>query len=95
LDAYQRQKDILLMMVSLLSAVTGYYFGRVPGERGADAARKAQSAAEQSSKEIRTAGAQAVGKFESALSRMSAGQHTDEVAGELRTAVDSFRATLL
>jgi hypothetical protein len=41
-DAFQRQKDILLIAMGLLGTVTGYYFGRVPAERGADAARAAQ-----------------------------------------------------
>jgi hypothetical protein len=39
-DAFGRQKDILLYGLSLLGAVIGYYFGRVPAELHAQAAQK-------------------------------------------------------
>ena len=32
LDAFARQKDLLLYALGLLGTVTGYYFGRVPAE---------------------------------------------------------------
>jgi hypothetical protein len=39
-DAYDRQKDVTLLGLSLLSAVLGYYLGRVPAEKHASEARK-------------------------------------------------------
>ena len=38
--ALGRQKDILLLGLGLLGTVIGYYFGRLPAEREADAARQ-------------------------------------------------------
>jgi hypothetical protein len=94
-DAYQRQKDILLIAMGLLGTVTGYYFGRVPAERGADAARQAQKTAEKSANEVRDAGAAAAGKFEAALGKLSAGQNVKpQDQQELSTALHDFRVTL-
>jgi len=39
-DAFTREKDILQYGLSLLGAVIGYYFGRVPAELHAQAAQK-------------------------------------------------------
>ncbi|RTM14409.1 MAG: hypothetical protein E6R08_02385 [Nevskiaceae bacterium] len=94
-DAYQRQKDILLIAIGLLGTVTGYYLGRVPAERGADAARQAQKAAEKSANDVRDAGAKAAGSFQTALDKLSAGQNVktqDQQA--LTEALSNFRATL-
>lgn len=94
-DAYQRQKDILLIAMGLFGTVTGYYFGRVPAERGADAARQAQKTAEKSASDVRDAGATAAGKFEAALDRLSAGQNVQpKDQQELSNALHNFRATL-
>ncbi len=53
LDAYHRQKDVLLLALGLLGTVTGYYFGRVPAERHADAARGAAKTAQESEQKVR------------------------------------------
>lgn len=39
-DAFTRAKDVLLYALSLLGAVIGYYFGRVPAELHAQSAQK-------------------------------------------------------
>src|SRR3569832_1352314 len=46
-DAYNREKDIMLYVVSLFGTVTGYYLGRVPAEVNARRAETAASAAQQ------------------------------------------------
>ena len=94
-DAYQRQKDILLIAMGLLGTVTGYYFGRVPAERGADAARQAQKTAEKSANEVRDAGAKAAGTFEAALEKLSSGGNVQsQDRQELSNALNNFRTTL-
>ena len=42
----QGKKDVLLIAMSLLGTVTGYYFGRIPGELRAEAAEEASRKAE-------------------------------------------------
>ncbi|SRR6266478_5968322 len=44
-DAYERGNDSLLYGLSLLGTVLGYYFGRIPAEKSASAARKDASRA--------------------------------------------------
>jgi hypothetical protein len=39
-EAYERQKDLLILAVGLLGTVTGYYLGRVPAELRAKAAQQ-------------------------------------------------------
>jgi hypothetical protein len=46
--AFSREKDILLLALGFLGTVTGYYLGRVPAEKQADAARDAADKATQS-----------------------------------------------
>ena len=46
-EAYNREKDIMLYVVSLFGTVTGYYLGRVPAEVNARRAEKAASVAQQ------------------------------------------------
>ncbi len=46
-DAYNREKDIMLYVVSLFGTVTGYYLGRVPAEVNARRAETAARAAQQ------------------------------------------------
>lgn len=45
--AFQRMKDILLLALPLLGTILGYYFGRVPAERRAEASEQKASAAQQ------------------------------------------------
>ena len=62
-DAYNREKDIMLYVVSLFGTVTGYYLGRVPAEvnaRRADtAARAAQQQLSESQEKLGAATAEA------------------------------------
>jgi hypothetical protein len=46
-EAYNREKDIMLYVVSLFGTVTGYYLGRVPAEVNARRAETAARAAQQ------------------------------------------------
>ena len=47
IDAYNRQKDIMLYVVSLFGTVTGYYLGRVPAEANAKRAERLADTAQQ------------------------------------------------
>lgn len=55
-DAYNREKDIMLYVVSLFGTVTGYYLGRVPAEvsarRAETAARTAQEQLSESQEKL-------------------------------------------
>jgi hypothetical protein len=46
-DAYNRQRDVLLFALGLLGTVTGYYLGRVPAEARANTAERAAGTAQQ------------------------------------------------
>ena len=48
-EAYERQKDLLMIVMGLLGTVTGYYLGRVPAELRAG---RAQSAADKARAEL-------------------------------------------
>ena len=52
-EVFSRQKDILLLGITLLGTVTGYYLGRVPAEKQADVARDAAAKASQSESRIK------------------------------------------
>jgi hypothetical protein len=62
-DAYNREKDIMLYVVSLFGTVTGYYLGRVPAEvnarRSETAARAAQQQLSESQEKLGAATAEA------------------------------------
>jgi hypothetical protein len=53
-DNYEQHKELLLLALGLLGTVTGYYFGRVPAERHADAARDAAKAAQKREQDVRS-----------------------------------------
>ena len=55
LETYHRKKDVLLLALGFLGTVTGYYFGRVPAERHADAARNAAKAGQEREQKVRRA----------------------------------------
>ena len=48
-DAYNRQKDIMLYALALFGTVTGYYLGRVPAEANA---KRAEQAADTAQKQL-------------------------------------------
>jgi hypothetical protein len=50
---FATQKDILLLALGFLGTVTGYYLGRTPAERHADAARFAAAKATENEHKIR------------------------------------------
>jgi hypothetical protein len=49
-DEFSRKKDMLSIGLGLLGTVIGYYFGRVPAEKQADAARGEAAAAMKTAK---------------------------------------------
>jgi hypothetical protein len=49
IDAYNRQKDIMLYALALFGTVTGYYLGRVPAEANA---KRAENAADSAQKQL-------------------------------------------
>jgi hypothetical protein len=49
-EQFTRKKDILSIALGLFGAVAGYYFGRVPAEKQADAARGEAAAANNAAK---------------------------------------------
>lgn len=59
IDAFGRQKDVLLLGLGFLGTVTGYYFGRLPAERQAEASRReaetANDAADAAAKRVENA----------------------------------------
>jgi len=92
LDTYHRQKDVLLLALGLLGTVTGYYFGRVPAERHADAARGAAKTAQEREQKVRQqvhAGLEHIQQQHNA-SRGGAAAATDPV----NTAIDQLRSNL-
>jgi len=60
LDAYGRQKDILLYALALLGTVTGYYLGRVPAELRANTAQNQVTAANNTALQATAKAAEAV-----------------------------------
>lgn len=48
-DAYNRQKDVMLYALALFGTVTGYYLGRVPAEANA---KRAENAADSAQKQL-------------------------------------------
>lgn len=81
----QSKKDVLLIAVSLLGTVTGYYFGKVPSERRAEAAEQATRKAEQRELQSRSLARQNVGAALDAL-RGPSGEATRALEGQ-RSAV--------
>ena len=69
----QGKKDVLLIAVSLLGTVTGYYFGRVPSELRAQAAETASRKAEQREQHSRSIARQSVDSALDAL-RLAGGR---------------------
>src|SRR6185436_11484039 len=53
LDAFARQKDLLLYALALLGTVTGYYLGRVPAELHAQRAESEAKASQQQAEAAR------------------------------------------
>lgn len=60
LDAYGRQKDILLYALALLGTVTGYYLGRVPAELRANTAQNQVTSANNTALQATAKAAEAV-----------------------------------
>jgi hypothetical protein len=90
-DAYNREKDIMLYVVSLFGTVTGYYLGRVPAEVNARRAETAASAAQQQlseSQEKLGAATEAVTTARGAEARAS--KRLGKTTSELRNASEAI-----
>src|SRR3569833_2310323 len=84
-DAYNREKDIMLYVVSLFGTVTGYYLGRVPAEVNARRAEKAASEAQQQLSESQEKlGAATVVASTATAGEARASKRLGKAAGELR-----------
>lgn len=81
-EAYERQKDLLMLALGLLGTVTGYYLGRVPAELRASAA---QSAAERARAELASANSLLT---QAATTATAATQDRERIRREAREAAD-------
>jgi hypothetical protein len=90
-EAYNREKDIMLYVVSLFGTVTGYYLGRVPAEVNARRAEQAASSAQQqlvSSQEKLGVATEAASTAWAAEARAS--KRLGRTTGELRTVSEAI-----
>lgn len=81
-EAYERQKDLLMLALGLLGTVTGYYLGRVPAELRAGVA---QSAAERARAELASANNLLT---QAATTATAATQDRERIRREAREAAD-------
>jgi hypothetical protein len=90
-EAYNREKDIMLYVVSLFGTVTGYYLGRVPAEMNARRAEKAASEAQQQlSVSQEKLGAAAVVASTATAGEVRASKRLGKAAGELRNVSEAI-----
>ena len=82
-EAYERQKDLLMLVMGLLGTVTGYYLGRVPAELRAG---KAQSAADKARAELSSANNLLT---QAATTATAATQDRERIRREAREAAES------
>jgi hypothetical protein len=89
-ETFDRQKDLLSLVLGLLGTVTGYYFGRVPAERHADAARDAAHAAHERELKVRQQVHVGVAHIQKQHNATRAGPEPDTV----NDAIDQLRSSL-
>ena len=90
-DAYNREKDIMLYVVSLFGTVTGYYLGRVPAEVNARRAEKAAIEAQQQlSESQQKLGAATVVASTATAGEARASKRLGKAAGELRNVSEAI-----
>jgi hypothetical protein len=82
-EAYERQKDLLLLATGLLGTVIGYYLGRVPAELRAS---KAQSAADKARAELSSVNSLLA---QAATTATAATQDRERIRQEVRVAAES------
>ena len=88
--SYQRKKDVLLLTLGFLGTVTGYYFGRVPAERHADAARDAARSAQERERNVRGTVHTELAHIRQKHNETSGAKPTDDV----NTAIDRLHSRL-
>jgi len=81
------QKDVLSLALGLFGTVTGYYFGRIPAEKAADAAKSA----EQNTKKMAD---NSLNNLQKQVSQMSAATDPDAHVRSLLTDIAIARANL-
>ena len=86
-NAFTSQKDILSIAMGLFGTVTGYYFGRIPAEKAADAAKSA----EQNTKKMAD---NSLNNLQKQVSQMSAATDPDAHVRSLLTDIAIARANL-
>ena len=90
-DAYNREKDIMLYVVSLFGTVTGYYLGRVPAEVNARRAEKAASEAQQHLSESQEKlGAATIVASTATAGEARASKRLGKATGELRNVSEAI-----
>jgi len=82
-EAYERQKDLLMLTVGLLGTVTGYYLGRVPAELRAG---RAQTAADKARAELSSANSLLA---QAATTATAAAQDRERIRREARDAAEA------
>jgi hypothetical protein len=86
--AFSRQKDVLALALGLFGTVTGYYFGRIPAEKAADAAKSS----EQNAKKVAT---ESLDKLERQISGVpkdaDLGGHTQSLLSQIAIAKATLR----
>lgn len=94
-DSFNNRKDITLYGLSLLGAIIGYYFGRVPAELHAQAAQRAANNAQQqlntTQEDLKAANATAVGANATAV---AANARADQVTKQTEQLKSDLKSTL-
>ncbi len=89
-NIFSRKKDVLGLVLALMGTVTGYYLGRAPAERQADAARKQAETATAVSSEL----TQKVNLIKGAVSDAASRSLKNVGVGPASPALDAVRDEL-
>lgn len=87
-DEFEQSMQVLTIFVGLAGTVIGYYFGRVPAERAADAARGEADALRSESEGVR----QEAGRIGQELEKKESNVGDQDLSELLREATRSLRS---
>jgi hypothetical protein len=97
-DAFNNRKDVMLYGLSLLGAIIGYYFGRVPAELHAQAAQRAANNAQQqlntTQGDLKTANATAITATQNANAANAKAEQVTEKSEQLKKDVKNSLTAL-
>ncbi len=94
-EGFNRQKDIMMLVLGFLTTVTGYYFGRIPAEwRAQKAEQSASNSQEQAAKarEDKARAVEGVQHAKNTLDQQSREQRLTLGAGETPPGLDALDA---